>query len=121
MSRKNVLKTYKIWDSADLSGNLTSGNTSVINLDNASIYVSWSGTAPSGEIVVQGTNDDPDKNASPTWKDLDFGSTITVSGASGNHDLILNSLPFNSLRLKYNRTSGSGSIIATITAKTQGA
>lgn len=120
MARKLVVKSYKLWDSADLSGNLTSNITNVIHLDKASIHVTWTGSSPDGTITVEATNDDP-ASLAPVWRELDMGSAITVSGASGEHDLIFNELPFNAVRLKYAVSSGTGNINATIHSKSVGA
>ena len=120
MARKNVLKTYKMFNSEDISTSATSGVTNTSNLDKASIYLEWTGAAPVGTITVEATNDDPN-SSSPVWKTVDFGSSIDISGASGNHDLIFNEMPFNAIRLQYTSTSGTGTLNATIHAKTQGA
>jgi len=119
MSRKNVVKTYKMLESEDVSVNITSSTTNVINLDKASIVLEWSGTAPVGTVTIEATNDDPDK--SPLWRELDFGSTISISGNTGNHDLIFNELPFRAMRIQYVAGSGTGTLTATLTSKTVGA
>ena len=120
MGRKNVVKSFDMIDSADMSGNITSSTTDVINLDKASIYISWSGTSPVGTIVVEATNSDPVDSQS-VWREVNMGATISVSGNSGSHDLIFTELPFRAIRLVYTATSGSGDLDATISAKTTGA
>lgn len=112
MGRKNVVKSYKMIDAGDLSGDITSESTSVINLDKASIHIVWSGSSPSGTINVQAKNGDKG-----TWRSLDFGTTISVSGNSGEHDIILNELPFDEIRVVYTSTSGTGTVDAVLTAK----
>lgn len=116
MGRKNVVKSYKMIDAGDLSGNITSNTTNVINLDKASIHLVWSGSSPVGVITVEARNGDND-----SWYELDFGSAINISGNSGDHQIVFNELPFTSIRVKYAVTSGTGSIDATITAKVVGA
>lgn len=113
--RKNVVRGYKMFDSADISGSTTSNEVNVLNLDKASIYVDWTGTAPSGTLTVQAKNAE-----TGTWFDLDFGSPIAISGASGDHILIFNELPHNTIRLQYAATSGSGAINAVLVAKQVG-
>ena len=122
MSRKNIVKSFKMIDSGDLSGDITSSTTSVINLDQASIHIAWTGSSPSGTITVEATNNDIDKNTpTPVWRELDFGSAITVSGNSGSHDIVFSEMPFDAIRVKYTASSSTGSVDATITAKTIGA
>jgi len=115
LARKNVLKSFKMIDAGDLSGNITSDITSVINLDKASIVLAWSGTAPSGTIEIQARNGENE-----AFRALDVGATITVSGNSGDHRIILTETPFTDIRLVYTATSGSGSLDAVITAKQVG-
>lgn len=120
MGRKNVVKSFDMVVSGDMSGNITSSTTDVINLDKASIYISWSGSSPVGTLTVEATNSDPvDSNS--VWRELDFGSAISVSGNTGDHDLIFTELPFRAIRLVYTFSSGTGTLDATISAKTTGA
>ena len=121
MGRKNVVKSHKMFDSGNIAGNITSSQTSVLNIDTASIHLVWAGTAPDGVITVEATNSNPDANTPATvWHELDFGSAIEISGNSGEHTLLFNELPFNAIRIVFTSTSGTGSLDATITAKTTG-
>lgn len=113
--RKNVVRGYKMFDATSISSTVTSSEVNVINLDKASIYINWAGTAPAGVLTVEARNDEKD-----TWFTLDFGSPIPISGASGDHVLVFNELPHNTIRLVYTRTSGSGNITATLVAKQVG-
>lgn len=121
MARKNVIQTFKMLDAADISTNQLSVDTSSINLDSGSIVVEWTGTTPVGVITIEATNDDPKDPLGATYRDLDFGSAINVSGNSGSHEIILNQLPFRAFRFRYTASSGTGSLTATLTAKTLGA
>lgn len=116
MSRKSVVPSYKMIDSGNLASNITSSIVSVKNLDKASIHVEWSGAAPVGTLSVEARNGEADN-----WYALDFGSAISVSGNSGEHQIVFNELPFTDIRLQYSFTSGTGSIDAFITAKVVGA
>lgn len=115
MARKNIVPSFKMIDAGDLSGNLTSNIVNVQNMDKASVHVEWAGTAPVGTITVQARN-----GASDPWYDLTFGAPIAVSGASGDHQIIFNELPFTDIQLLYAATSGSGSLTATVTLKQVG-
>lgn len=113
--RKNVVRGYKMMDAVSIASNVTSNEVNVLNLDKASIYVDWAGTAPSGTLVVQAKNAE-----TGTWFDLDFGTPIAISGASGDHILIFNELPHNTIRLQYNASSGTGTMTAVLVAKQVG-
>lgn len=126
MGRKSVVPGFPMINSVENPSNLaatfTSDIVSVKNLDYASIHIDWTGTAPVGVISVEARNGDIRNNgAMDDWYALDMGSTISISGASGDHQLVFNYLPFSDLRLVYTRTSGTGSINAFITSKVQGA
>lgn len=113
--RKNVVRGYKMVDAGSMAATITSSEVNVINLDKASIYVDWSGTAPVGVLVVQARNAD-----NGDWFDLDFGTPIAISGSTGSHVLLFNELPHNSIRLVYTATSGTGSLDAVLAAKQVG-
>lgn len=115
MARKSVLKSYKMINSGDLSSDITSSETSVINLDKASIVIAWTGSSPVGTIEVQARNGDQD-----TWRALDLGAAVSVSGNSGNHRIVLNETPFTDIRIVYTASSGTGTVDAIITAKQVG-
>jgi len=84
--------------------------------DYGSIYVFWTGSSPVGTLEIQAKN-----GVNGTYRPLDFGSVISISGASGSHDIILNELPFTHLKLVYTSSSGSGSMTANVTLKSKGA
>lgn len=113
--RKNVVKYFKMFDATNIASNQTSQVTNVINMDKASIQVEWTGSSPVGNIVVEARNGEIS-----AWYALDFGTAISVSGASGTHQIVLNEMPFTDLRLRYVSTSGTGSLSATITLKQVG-
>lgn len=104
-------------EDGDLSGNLTSAVTNVLQLDKASIYIAWSGTSVDGTFVLQARNGE---NA--PWYDLALGGgAVTLSGNSGSHNIILNELPFSDMRLVYTQVGGTGVVDAVLTMKTVGA
>ena len=114
MARKNVLATYKMIDAASLSGGITSNSTNVLNTDKASIHLVWSGAAGSATVSVQARNGEKD-----SWYDLDFGSAITISGASGDHQLVLLETPFTDIRVVIG-AGATGTVTATLTMKQLG-
>lgn len=114
MSRKNVVKSYKMLDGAALNASQASAPTSVINQDKASIHLQWAGASGTSTVTVQARNGELDP-----WYDLDFGSAISITGASGEHQLIFNELPFTEIRINSSAASG-GTVTATITMKQVG-
>lgn len=116
MSRKQLVNGFKMFDAADISASVNSSTTNVQNLDGASVFVEWSGTSPVGVLAVKGRN-----GANGSWYEIDMGSTIDITGNTGSHQLVFLELPFTDLRLDYTRSSGTGSLTATIVAKTAGA
>jgi hypothetical protein len=103
-------------DSAVVSASTNSQSSAVDQLDKASIDLRWSASTLVATASVQVKNGDH-----ADWRDLDFGSTITISGASGAHELLLNEMPFTDLRLALTVTSGSGTVSAILTSKSLGA
>lgn len=125
--RKNLIRPYKMLDSADLSADAYSPATNVEKVDVISILVDWAkdSTNPSGTLTVECQNGDG------AWQTVSYGHTkgvlpttslsITVSGASGSNYFLLENCHFEKIRLFYDRTSGDGTMTATLVAKTIGA
>lgn len=110
-----MLYSYKFFDAQTVAADATSDVTNVANLDNCSIALIWSGTLVAN-FYVQVRNGEND-----AWRDVDFGTIITITTGDGNHEIQFTQLPFTHMRLFIDRTSGSATVSATITAKTMGA
>lgn len=124
VARKNHIKHYKMLSAVDISSSQTSDKTNVEPVDQATIAVNWSaGSTPIGVITIEASNssDIEFNQSAETWLELDFGVAINVSGNSGNHQIIFDSLPFRYIRIKYTRSSGSATMSATLQAKSVGA
>jgi hypothetical protein len=125
VGRKNVVRSYKMFDAVTISTDQSSTATNVLNLDNASIQVIWSGGGtPVGTITIEATNIDPDLPSFDSTTDyvtLTLSGTIAVSGNSGNHSIILEEMPFYAIRLIYTSTSGTATMSAYLSSKTIGA
>lgn len=128
MSRKEIQRAYQDVVSADLSNvaGFTSSAITVNQVDGLFAVVEWSGgTGVTGTLVVQARIGEPlidlnDKISS--WVSLDFGSPITISGASGNHVIEITTTKFTQYRFVYTYTAGNaGSLDIRHTAKTVGA
>lgn len=117
MARKNILEPYKMFDSVDISQTETSHIVNIKNMDKASIILEWTGSSPVGTIDVQVRNIKEPVGPVTSWISLDMGATINITGASGNHILRFDELPFSEVRLVYTSVSGTGSLTATVTAK----
>lgn len=115
MARKNIVPSFKMIDAASVASNLTSAIVNVQNMDKAAIHVEWAGASPVGALTVEARN-----GAEDTWYELAFGSAISISGNTGDHQIVFNELPFTDIRLQYAATSGTGTLDATITLKQVG-
>lgn len=116
--QKQVLKTYKLIDSVSMGADVISAITSIQFLDNISIQMSFTGS-PVGTFSVQVSND-YDSNqptATATWSDLTLSAVPTASGSADDIFIDLTQVPAPYVRIKYSRTSGTGTLNATIAAK----
>lgn len=107
--------------SLNMSSDITTEITAVKNSDNIGIQLVWTGSSPSGEVFIQTSNDYNEQLSTGTWTDLDFGTPILITGNSGSHLININLVPFAFVRLFYDRTSGTGTLVATLVMKTVGA
>lgn len=84
--------------------------------------ISWTGSTPVGVMSVEVSNtysqngDGTVRNAG-NWTTLTLSATPTVSGNTGNGGIDVDATGFYAIRLKYTRTSGTGTMNATINAK----
>jgi hypothetical protein len=117
MARKNVIHAFQMINSGDASADITSNPTSVVNLDVASIFISWTGT-PVGEITVQAQQRKSNEDLTEAdWFDIDLGATVTVDNTESEHQILFKQVPFTDIRVKYTSTSGTGTLNAVITSK----
>lgn len=106
---------FKLIDNTSLVSSFTGNEIDVSESDYGSIHIEWSGTVPVGVIVVEAKSGENDN-----YTDVDMGGPVSISGGSGDHQLMFNTLPFTKLRLRYERTSGTGNLTAIIVTKSQG-
>ena len=127
MGRKNLILTYNMLNAIDLDTSANSSATFTTTIDHMSINIVWSGSTGTntGAIVVQGTNKDPEAAdfVAADYFDLELsGGAVNLTGASGEHIIIFDKIPFRAIRLSYtNSTHAAGTVSAVMSAKTIGA
>lgn len=114
MARKHVLKKHQVVTAGDMSSDVTSDPTNIENLDHIAYQAVWTGT-PTGSVTIEGTVD------GDTWTTITLDTTISAAGSADDALIVLNNLPFVSIRLKYTASSGSGTLNVNISGKTGGA
>ena len=127
MGRKNIIYTHNMLNAIDLDTSANSSATVTTTVDHMSINIVWSGSTGTntGAIVVQGTNKDPEAAdfVAADYFDLELsGGAVNLTGASGEHIIIFDKIPFRAIRLAYtNSTHAAGTVSAIMSAKTIGA
>jgi len=123
VSHRNIIEPYKIFDNADMSANINQGlpYTTIDKIDRISIDLDWTGTAPVGELIVEVSYLIPRTTDYTPWRPLDFGSTIDITGNTGNHQIVIQDPPFQKIRISYVATSGTGNLTAVFYAMSKGA
>jgi len=117
MARKHV-HSFAFFD-ASTPITLTTSSPSMIvgQMDYGSIAFSWANSDLIATVALEakrGKDDD--------WTELDLGTAPVITGASGEHELVLTQMPFTELRVTVNVTGGTtGEIAAVLTAKSEGA
>jgi hypothetical protein len=129
LSTRPQIKPFQVVVNGDMSANITSTPTIISNLSRLSYGISWSGTSPVGTLSVQASNDyalNPDGRTAAnagTWNTLTFMSggsavqSIAVSGNTGNGFIDIGPCGAYALRLVYTKTSGTGTLQATVVGK----
>jgi hypothetical protein len=101
----------------DINSDYTSDAVNVAQTDILSCHFQWRSSSLVAEIIVQARNGNDDID---DWRELDFGTAINISGTSGEHEIILQSMAFTEIRIFVDVASGSGEIGATVTTKAIG-
>jgi len=122
MSSRPQFNPFPVIVDGDMSGNIISAVTIIQKLSMISYDISWSGTTPVGAMSVQVSNsysqnaDGSVRNAG-NWTTLTLSSPPTVSGNTGNGFIDVDATGAFAMRLVFTRTSGTGTMQATISAK----
>lgn len=118
-STKRTIPPYPIINSGSMAGNLLSSETNVLGMDYSLLVLEWDGTSPVGVVNVEVLKER--RNNIEVWEAVDFGGVtgtdIPISGNTGSHQVLFNQLPFEKMRTRYTRTSGTGTLDAFITVK----
>lgn len=116
---KNAIKKARVINAVSMGASITSSPSNIQFLDNVCYQANWSGgSSPVGTLSVEISVDyDPEQNNSGTWNAVTLPVTPAVSGNSGSYAIDLNQLSAPWVRLKYTRTSGSGTMSAFMSAK----
>ena len=120
--RKSNLQKFQNIVSGDMSQSLITSKISNIEfLDNIGIQLVWTGT-PTGTFSVELSVDyqqDQQGNVlnAGTWTPMTFSSTPVASGAAGNIYIDINQISAPWMRVKYTKTSGTGTLQGWLTAK----
>lgn len=108
MSRQIVINPFQSIKDGDMSGDLLSAETSVRSVDEMGIELSFTGS-PVGVFTVEGTV------SGNVWVTLAFqdpsGALVTsVPTAGAPHLISLIGYPYDKIRVRYTRTSGTGTL-----------
>lgn len=114
MARKNVL-IYQLEDAKTMGASFTTSPTLVKYLDNCAYQINFTTSDAVGIFEVEASLDYSVNEVtnsvenSGTWVALDLSGGTPFAASANDQILInLNQLPFNAIRVKYTRTSGTG-------------
>lgn len=98
--------------SGDMSASITGPTTTIDMIDQVCYQVTWTSSNAVGVISVQGSVD------GTTFNDLTFTPAL-AQPASNNGSYLINLalIPFPYVRVKYTRTSGTGTLVVYLSAK----
>lgn len=122
MASRPIFTPFSVITNATMAASITSAVTIIQNLSMISYDISWTGSTPVGVMSVQVSNtysqngDGTVRNAG-NWTTLTLSDAPSVSGNTGNGGIDVDATGFYAIRLKYTRTSGTGTMNATINAK----
>jgi hypothetical protein len=124
--RKNViLPIYIIGTTANgalvsgsMAADITGPATDVQYLDNIGIQIKWTSSDAIGSIEIQGSNNYNPRLLTGDFEALTFSPVLDQPASNNGGYLVdLNQFPFKYIRVFYDRTSGTGTLEAWLTAK----
>lgn len=116
MSRKTILQEKAVIDENGFATLATGDVTTCENLDAISYEIDWSnGSSFDAVAFIQYSNNNTD------WKNLDFGASLLLYGASGNHKVDVDLIIFKYIRPWIIAASGSCDLTVKIKGTTKGA
>ena len=123
MSTRSNLKPFSVFTNQSMSATVHSPATIIGFVSGASYDLAWTGS-PTGTFSVElsntySLNADGTVNNAGQWTPVALSSPITASGSPDNAFINLAGLEAYAIRLTYTRTSGSGTLNATICGKVQ--
>lgn len=104
MSGRKAWNYFKPFSAVTMGSSQTSASFMVDLFDQGSINVTWTGTA-AGSIVVDGSYD------GTTFYPLDH-DPFTITSGSGTQEIIFTQLAHRYIRMRWVRTSGTGTLTA---------
>lgn len=114
-SSRSTIEPYALLNAASLNTDQTSPATNLKRLDSGCLTIETTGT-PTGQIYVEISND-AGLVSQPNWYSLPGVTIQPLTGGADTHIVNLNTIDFPWIRVRYARTSGTGTITATISAK----
>lgn len=124
MASRPILSPYSVITNASMATTVTSQVTVVQNVSVLSYDISWTGTAPVGQLFAQSSNT-YSQNADGTvansgnWNNLPLSMNATVSGATGSGIIEVDCSGTYAIRIQYIPASGVGVLNATVAGKVQ--
>lgn len=117
--RKNAIQQYPIINATSMAATITSAATNVEFLDNIGFQIVWTSSDAIGTITIEGSNTyNPNLNVAGSWFALTFSPALTQPASNnGNYGISVNQFPWSWIRVVYTRSSGSGTLTATLSAK----
>jgi hypothetical protein len=110
------LPTSTIIPSQTVSGNVTSLATNIFFKDNIGIQLVWTGTL-AGTFAVNVSNDYNKDTGVGTWTPITLSAVPTASGTPSNAFINIQEIAAPYLQVVFNYTSGSGTLVGTISGK----
>lgn len=123
MSSRPVIPPHSVATNVSMGSSLTSDVTIITNLTGVGYDLNWTG-APVGTFSVEISNtyslnyDGSVRNAG-NWTPVTLSSPITAAGSADNAFINMAGLECYAIRLRYTRTSGTGTLNAVIVSKVQ--
>ena len=122
MSSRPQFSPHSVITDGSMAADIISEVTIIQKLSLVSYACEWSGTAPSGTVTVEVSNDytqnqDGTVRNAGTWNELPLSAPTGVTGNSGEGFIDIYATGGYAMRLRYNRGSGTGTFNCIVSGK----
>lgn len=115
--RRFFVKDHHLIKDGDMAGHIDSNVLDATELDYLAVEASWSGSSPSGSLRLEGSITGNTWGLITTIGAVSGNSGSVIAQSTTNTTVVSRVIPYSKVRVRYERTSGTGTLQVHISGK----